>query len=121
LFLQKVKKICFLGIEFYKFSTKLRSIRELCNAAITGDFLEPYFIGMVVSQNYISAMFDALFFIIVGLIMLVSSVYGSYEVFVDDGLRAAFADFLPMFPWSFGSILLGGILYLLSKNARRID
>lgn len=73
------------------------------------------------SQDYISALFDALFFVVVGLIILVSWAFGSYEVFVASGLRAALADYLPALFWGGGSILLGVILYLLSKNAKCIN
>jgi hypothetical protein len=74
-----------------------------------------------VSQNYISATFDALFFAIIGLIILVSSVFGSYDVFVESGLREAFADFLPSLLVGCGCILLGAILYRLTKNAKPLD
>jgi hypothetical protein len=74
-----------------------------------------------VSQNYISAMFDALFFAAIGLIILVSSVFGSYDVFVESGLRAAFADFLPSLLWGAGCFLVGFILYRMSKNAKPLD
>lgn len=73
------------------------------------------------SQNYISTVFDALFFIIIGLVILVSSAFGSYDVLIESGLRTALADFLQSALWGFGSILLGVFLYLLTNNAKRID
>jgi hypothetical protein len=74
-----------------------------------------------VSQNYISATFDALFFAIVGLIILVSAMFGSYDVFVESGLRTAFTDFLPSLLAGGGCIALAAILYRLTKNAKPLD
>jgi len=66
------------------------------------------------SQDYISALFDGLFFIIVGLLILLSSAIDSYSVFENAGFIAALVDFLPGLLWSAGTFLLGFVLYKLS-------
>ncbi len=71
------------------------------------------------SQDYISALFDGLFFILAGLLILGSSVIESYTVFLDSGFIAAMVDLLPGLGWSAGSILLGYLLYRLSSNAKQ--
>ncbi len=71
------------------------------------------------SQDYISALFDGLFFILTGLLILVSSVLESYGVFQANGFVAAFMDFLPGLGWSAGSVLLGLVLYRMSSKAKQ--
>jgi len=71
------------------------------------------------SQDYISALFDGLFFILAGLLILVSSVLESYGVFHNSGLVAALIEFLPGMGWSAGSFLLGYVLYRVSSNAKQ--
>ena len=71
------------------------------------------------SQDYISALFDGLFFIIVGVLILVSSALESYSVFENAGLMAALFDFLPGLLWSAGTFLLGFVLYQLSLKGKQ--
>ena len=71
------------------------------------------------SQDYISALFDGLFFILAGLLILVSSVLESYAVFQHSGIIAALTDFLPGLAFSAGSFLLGFVLYWLSSKAKQ--
>ena len=71
------------------------------------------------SQDYISALFDGLFFIIVGFLILVSSALDSYSVFENAGFVAALIDFLPGLLWSAGTFLLGFVLYKLSLKAKQ--
>jgi hypothetical protein len=71
------------------------------------------------SQDHISALFDGLFFIIVGLLILVSSALESYSVFENFGLMAALVDFLPGLLWSAGTFLLGFALYKLSLKGKQ--
>ncbi len=71
------------------------------------------------SQDYISALFDGLFFIIVGFLILVSSALESYSVFESAGLVAALVDFLPGLLWSAGTFLLGFVLYQLSLKGKQ--
>ena len=71
------------------------------------------------SQDYISALFDGLFFILAGLIILGSTLFESYAVFQHSGLIAALLDFLPGLGWSAGSILLGYLLYHISSKAKQ--
>ncbi len=71
------------------------------------------------SQDYISAIFDGIFFILIGLFLLVSSVLDAYAVFQDIGLVAAIVDFLPGLGWSAGAFLLGYVLYHLSSKAKQ--
>lgn len=71
------------------------------------------------SQDYISALFDGLFFIIIGLLYLISSVFESYVVFENAGLVNALIDFYPALLWSAGSFLLGLVLYRLSSKSKQ--
>ncbi len=71
------------------------------------------------SQDYISALFDGLFFIIISLLILVSSVFESYVVFQNDGLLAALIEFYPGLLGSCGSFLLGSVLYRLSSKSKQ--
>ena len=71
------------------------------------------------SQDYISTIFDGLFFILIGLIILVSSVMDSYAVYQSSGLITAILDFLPGLGWSLGVVLFGYALYCLSLNAKQ--
>jgi len=71
------------------------------------------------SQDYISALFDGLFFILAGLLILVSSLLESYVVLQDSGFMAALIDALPGLGWSVGSFLLGLVLYHLSSKSKQ--
>ena len=71
------------------------------------------------SQDYISALFDGLFFIIIGLLILVSSLLESYVVFQNAGFMTALIDFYPGLLWSGGSFLLGWVLYRLSSKSKQ--
>ena len=71
------------------------------------------------SQDYISALFDGLFFILAGLLILVSTVLESYSMFQSSGLIAALIEFLPGLAWSAGSVVLGLVLYHLSSKAKQ--
>jgi len=71
------------------------------------------------SQDYISALFDGFFFIIVGLLILLSSALESYSVFQASGLIAAIVDFVPGLLSGTGSVLLGYVLYRLSLKAKQ--
>jgi len=73
------------------------------------------------SQDYISALFDALFFAVVGLIIVVSWAFSSFGVFVEQGLVAALSDFLPGLLWGGASILFGVVLFWLSRNSRCLN
>ena len=71
------------------------------------------------SQDYISALFDGLFFILAGLLILLSSLIESYAVFQQSGFMTALIDSLPGLGLSAGAILLGVILYRLSSKAKQ--
>ena len=71
------------------------------------------------SQDYISALFDGIFFIVVGLLILVSTVIDSYAVLQSSGLASAALNFLPGLGWSAGTFVLGYVLYRLSSNAKQ--
>ncbi len=71
------------------------------------------------SQDYISTLFDGLFFIIISLLILVLSVLESYVVFQNAGFMAALIDFYPGLLGSCGSFLLGLVLYRLSSKSKQ--
>ena len=71
------------------------------------------------SQDYISTLFDGLFFIIISLVILISSVVESYLVLLNDGFMAALIEFYPGLLGSCGSFLLGLVLYRLSLKSKQ--
>lgn len=71
------------------------------------------------SQDYISTLFDGIFFIVLGLLILVSALVDSYAVLQTSGFIEALFEFLPGLGWSSGTALLGYVLYRLSSNARQ--
>ena len=71
------------------------------------------------SQDYISTLFDGLFFILVGLIILFTSAMDSYAVFQSSDIISAILDFLPGLGWSLGAFVFGYALYRLSLNTKQ--